>query len=57
MTLQELKDLLSTYGVNDSERNAPVLVEVNGEPVAITGGEVDWMPERGHTVVLVARDA
>jgi hypothetical protein len=56
MTLQDLKDLLATYGVNDGERNASVLV--NGVPVV--AGEVDWQwtPDGAgvHTVLLTLEE-
>lgn len=42
MTLEQLKDLLSTYGVNEQERNAPVLVNINGVPTPITAGDVEY---------------
>ena len=40
MTLEELKDVLSTYGVNDEERGAAVLVTINGTPVPVVAAEV-----------------
>lgn len=42
MTIEQLKELLSTYGSNDTERNAPILVNVNGTLTPITAGEVEY---------------
>lgn len=44
MTLEELKELLSTYGVNEEERSALIFVSINGTPTPITEGEVDYTP-------------
>lgn len=38
MTLEELKELLSTYGVNDQERNARILVEGS----LVTGAQIEF---------------
>lgn len=35
MTLEELKELLSTYGANDHERGALVVVTIDGQDVPI----------------------
>lgn len=53
MTLAQLKDLLSTYGVNDAERDAPVRVDINGTTVNIIGAEVDYEVS-GTSVLLLA---
>ena len=42
MTIEELKELLSTYGVNEEERTAPVFVVINGAPTPIVAGEVEF---------------
>ena len=42
MTIEQLKNLLSTYGVNAEERNAPVLIIINGVSTPITAGEVEY---------------
>lgn len=54
MTLEQIKEALSTYGVNDDERNAPVRVIIDGTEYPITEAEVDWTPDGGNTVLLQA---
>jgi hypothetical protein len=49
VTLEQLKDLLSTYGVNDEERGAPILVNINGVETPITAGEIDYTYDAAHT--------
>lgn len=60
MTLEQLKELLSTYGVNAEERGAPVLVSTSGPGTLIADmrwgplarAEVDWTPDGGTVVRL-----
>jgi hypothetical protein len=44
MTLEQLKDLLSTYGVNDDERNAPVFVVIEEKrtPILLADSHVEY---------------
>lgn len=42
MTLDELKDLLSTYGANPEERSMQVFAIVNGVRTPIMGGEIEY---------------
>ena len=52
MTLAEVKEVLSTYGANPEERNAPVFITLDGVRVPLAGAEVDWTHAEGHVVLL-----
>lgn len=55
MTLEQLKELLSTYGANDQERNAPVLFDLGGDNlIEIAEGKVEWDFDDGSAVILRA---
>lgn len=55
MTLEELKEALSTYGANPEERSAPVVfTAIDGTTVPITAAVVDWDYTEGHVVLLSA---
>lgn len=57
MTLEQLKELLATYGVNEQERSAAVVVTIDGQDVPIASAEVDngvW-DEQAHEWVDLDR--
>lgn len=56
MTLEQLKDLLSTYGCNDAERGAEVRVVLEGpdnSELPVIEAETQWgeWDEKAHTWV------
>jgi hypothetical protein len=53
VTIEQLKDLLSTYGVNAEERGAPVLVNINGVETPIIAGEIDYTYDAAHTPLVL----
>ena len=50
---KQIKEMLSTYGANEQERSADVIVTVDGKEYAITEGEVEYgtWDEEAHTWV------
>ena len=51
MTLEQLKDLFSTYGSNPRERSAEVRVVIDGPELPVTEAEMQWgeWDEQAHT--------
>lgn len=64
MTLEQLKEMLATYGANPEERSMAIFVEVDGKRLPVVSGEIDngvwdeashtWQDLDQHAVILQA---